>query len=391
MSDVTATVEVAVPIEIAYNQWTQFESFPRFMSGVKSVRQLDDRHTHWVTQVAGAHREFDAEITEQRPDERIAWRSLDGDLRHAGAVTFRPITPRETQVTVQLSWEPQGTLEKAGSLLGLDERQVKADAERFKEFIEQRGAETGQWRGTIPAPPDGVRPEDRTRQATGQEPETAREATRPDDVVDVLLSQHEYVKRLLAQVEGATGPEKAALLSRLASLLDLHETAERRFVHPMTHAAGDEQVAEARIAEETGAGLAIADLKRMGVDDPGFGAAFADFHRAVLEHATREETQEFPRLRQKVPAQRLLDMATELIAMQNAMQNANVQDTARVNAVLVGGPLAGRTAHVPDISEPVVFEDDNGVLQEYRPDGSTAFAHGHDTHLPVFRHFAPAR
>jgi uncharacterized membrane protein len=155
MTDVTESVDVNVPVSTAYNQWTQFESFPEFMDGVESVRQIDDRRTHWVTEVGGARREFDAEITEQHPDERIAWKSVDGDTRHAGVVTFHRLADSQTRVTVQLAWEPQGVPEKVGSALHLDHHQVKADTERFKKFIEQRGSETGAFRGEQPAPGRG--------------------------------------------------------------------------------------------------------------------------------------------------------------------------------------------------------------------------------------------
>jgi len=152
MSSVTKSVDVHVPVRTAYNQWTQFESFPQFMEGVESIRQTDDRHTHWVTKVAGVRREFDAEITEQHLDERIAWKSVGGDTRHAGVVTFHRLTDQDTRVTVQLEWEPQGLAEKAGHAIGADDRQVEGDTKRFKKFIEERGSETGQWRGDIPAP-----------------------------------------------------------------------------------------------------------------------------------------------------------------------------------------------------------------------------------------------
>ncbi|MFB9237813.1 SRPBCC family protein [Plantactinospora siamensis] len=152
MSTVTESIDVNVPVSTAYNQWTQFESFPEFMGGVESITQLSDRRTHWVTKVAGVKREFDAEITEQHPDERVAWKSVDGDTKHAGVVTFHRLNDDQTRVTIQLDWEPEGVLEKAGDAVGVDERQVKADAKRFKEFIEKRGAETGAWRGDVPRP-----------------------------------------------------------------------------------------------------------------------------------------------------------------------------------------------------------------------------------------------
>jgi uncharacterized membrane protein len=149
MSTVIASIDVGVPIRTAYNQWTQFEAFPEFMGGVESVRQIDDRHLHWETRVGGVHREFDTEITEQRPDERIAWRSTDGDIKHSGVVLFCRIGDDSSRVTVQLDWEPKGLVEHAGSALGLDRRRVRSDTDRFKAFIEERGKETGQWRGRL--------------------------------------------------------------------------------------------------------------------------------------------------------------------------------------------------------------------------------------------------
>ncbi|GAA2581902.1 SRPBCC family protein [Dactylosporangium fulvum] len=150
MSTVTESIDVHVPVHTAYNQWTQFESFPQFMGGVEEIRQLDDQHTHWVTRIGGVRREFDAEITEQHPDQRIAWKSTGGETMHAGVVSFQPLGEQDTRVTVQMGWEPSGIAEKAGSAVGIDERQVKADVRRFKEFIEQRGDATGAWRGDIP-------------------------------------------------------------------------------------------------------------------------------------------------------------------------------------------------------------------------------------------------
>ncbi|MEV4410773.1 SRPBCC family protein [Catellatospora sp. NPDC049609] len=152
MSTVTESVDVHVPVRTAYNQWTQFESFPNFMKGVESVRQIDDTHSHWVVNVAGATREFDTEITEQHPDERIAWKSTSGETEHAGVVTFHRLGASDTRVTVQLDWEPEGFVENVGSAIGADSRQVKADAQRFKEFIEHRGGETGAWRGEVETP-----------------------------------------------------------------------------------------------------------------------------------------------------------------------------------------------------------------------------------------------
>jgi uncharacterized membrane protein len=148
METVEASIDVAVPVSTAYNQWTQFESFPEFMSGVESVTQLTDTTNHWVTKIGGVKREFDTEIVEQRPDERIAWRSVDGKS-HAGVVTFTPLDANKTRVTVRFEWAPETFAEKAGAALNIDDLQVKADMQKFKKFIESRGAETGAWRGEV--------------------------------------------------------------------------------------------------------------------------------------------------------------------------------------------------------------------------------------------------
>ena len=149
MTTVTKSVDVHVPIGQAYNQWTQFEEFPKFMGGVQSIVQIDDRRNHWTVKVAGVSREFDTEITEQHPEERVAWKSTDGTT-HAGVVTFHRLSDHDTRVTVQLDWQPDGVVEKAGSVLGADDHQVSADLNKFKEFIESRPAETGAWRREVP-------------------------------------------------------------------------------------------------------------------------------------------------------------------------------------------------------------------------------------------------
>lgn len=154
MSTIEHSVDVAVPVRTAYNQWTQFESFPEFMEGVESIKQLDDTHLMWSVQVAGVHREFAAEITEQFPDERVAWRSLD-EPRQAGAVTFHRITDDTTRVMLRMDFEPEGLVETVGDKLRLVRMRVHGDLERFKKFIEDKGRETGGWRGEVPPPLDG--------------------------------------------------------------------------------------------------------------------------------------------------------------------------------------------------------------------------------------------
>ncbi|MDP9377965.1 MAG: SRPBCC family protein [Actinomycetota bacterium] len=151
MSTIEESIEVNVPVSTAYNQWTQFEEFPRFMEGVEEIRQVSDSRMHWKTRIAGVEREFDAEITEQHPDHRIAWRSVEG-TDHAGVVTFHRISDDVTRIMLQLDSEPEGAVEKIGDALGILKRRVKGDLGRFKEMMESRGAETGAWRGDIEGP-----------------------------------------------------------------------------------------------------------------------------------------------------------------------------------------------------------------------------------------------
>ena len=148
MPQVTDSIDVHAPISAVYALWTRFEEFPRFMSGVESITQQTDTQLHWVVSIAGVEREFDAEITEQHPDERVAWRSTDGET-HAGVVTFHRIDDASSRVMVQMDWEPEGMLETLGKALGSDDRRVKSDLERFKELVESRGTESGAWRGEI--------------------------------------------------------------------------------------------------------------------------------------------------------------------------------------------------------------------------------------------------
>ncbi|MBH5333456.1 SRPBCC family protein [Streptomyces pactum] len=149
MSMVKESVEVDVPVRTAYNQWTQFEEFPRFMEGVEEVTQLDDRHNHWRTKIGGVRREFDTEIVDQLPDERIAWRTTSGDTKQRGVVTFQRLDDTHTRVDLALEVEPSGAVEKAGDVTGVINRRIKGDMRRFKEYIEQQGGETGAWRGRI--------------------------------------------------------------------------------------------------------------------------------------------------------------------------------------------------------------------------------------------------
>ena len=147
MAEYTETIEVEAPLSTVYNQWTQFEDFPQFMDGVESVKQLDDTHLQWTAEVAGQRREWQAEIYDQKPDQQICWRSAEG--YPSGIVRFQPSGTNGTTVSLQMTYEPQGVLEKTGDALGIIESKVRGDLKRFKDFIESRGRETGAWRGEV--------------------------------------------------------------------------------------------------------------------------------------------------------------------------------------------------------------------------------------------------
>lgn len=148
MSSISQTIEVEVPLQTAYNQWTQFEEYPRFMTDVREVRQLDDAHLHWVTRVGPSHSEWTAEITEQVPDRYIEWRSL-GPAENRASVTFEPVGDQHTRIHLELRHDDQGIVEHADALFHSDERRVRHNLERFKELIEEQHAATGAWRGEI--------------------------------------------------------------------------------------------------------------------------------------------------------------------------------------------------------------------------------------------------
>jgi uncharacterized membrane protein len=150
MPKITDSIEVQVPVEQAYNQWTQFEEFPKFMEGIQSVQQLDDTHVRWVAEIRGENRQWTTEITEQRPDEKIAWKTIEGEVKNDGVVTFEQVGDGQTRINVQMDVESESSTETvAGNLLGIVKNQVHGDLERFKKLIENRGEETGAWRGEV--------------------------------------------------------------------------------------------------------------------------------------------------------------------------------------------------------------------------------------------------
>ena len=148
MEQIEKAIDVDAPLRAVYNQWTQFEEFPRFMDGVKEVRQIDDTHVHWHAEIWGRDKEWDAEITEQEPDQRVSWKSVSG-AANAGTVRFQPIDANRTRVRLTMGYEPEGAVEKTGDALGVMSGRVENTLEQFKKFIEERGRETGGWRGEV--------------------------------------------------------------------------------------------------------------------------------------------------------------------------------------------------------------------------------------------------
>ncbi|NEM92563.1 SRPBCC family protein [Galbitalea soli] len=151
MPQVIETIDVHVPVSVAYNQWTQFEEFPKFLSFVESIEQKSDTLTSWTVRINGVERHFDAVVTEQHPDERVAWNSTGGDADHAGVVTFHKLSDADIRVTVQLDWEAKGLLEHLGAALGVDNHAIKKNLNDFKEYIEAKGSPDGAWRGDVNA------------------------------------------------------------------------------------------------------------------------------------------------------------------------------------------------------------------------------------------------
>ncbi len=148
MSKIEESIDVKVPVRVAYDQWTQFEEFPRFMDGVESVEQVDDTNLHWVAKIGGIRKEWDAEITQQEPDQRVAWKSTTG-AENGGAVDFHRLDDQLTRITLTMDVEPEGVVEQLGDAVGVPARMVSGDLERFKEYIERQSAATGGWRGTV--------------------------------------------------------------------------------------------------------------------------------------------------------------------------------------------------------------------------------------------------
>jgi hemerythrin superfamily protein len=345
MSKVEKSVVVDVPIGTAYNQWTQFEDFPRFMSGVQQVEQLDERTLRWVAEIAGVRRQWNATILEQLPDRKVAWAATEG-ATNAGAVFFEPVDDARTRVTLHLDYEPEGLVETVGDVLNVVERQAVGDLERFKEFIEDRGTESGGWRGEVSDEPQvGVPDADDAAASRGDSGSAGVSGTAvaagaaagvvaaaavgaavssssagttdvdAEDVVDVLTTDHREMTALIAQIRATAEPEaRRDLADALTAELIRHAVAEEMYVYPAmrTHLPDGDAAVEHDTAEHKELERTLKDLEGADPADVRFDALIGELETTLADHVADEESEQFPRLRAAVPRAELVQLAAKV-------------------------------------------------------------------------------
>src|SRR4051812_36170722 len=343
MTKVEKSVEVGVPVSTAYNQWTQFEEFPQFMSGVQQVEQLDDRTLRWVAEIAGVRRQWIATVLEQVPNRKVAWAATEG-ATNAGAVTFETVGGASTRVTLSLDYEPEGVVEKAGDVLNIVERQAVGDLERFKSFIESRGSETGAWRGEVTDEPDvgtpdvedaaasrgdsgkagisgtavaagaavlagaGVAAAAASRSSSSSSPS---DTTGQEDVVDILTTDHREATALLQQIRTTTdGETRRDLADQMISELVRHAVAEEMYVYPAMkqHLPDGEAAVEHDVAEHKELEQTMKELEAVDASDPQFDALLTQLETILTDHVADEEDEQFPRLRASIPREELVQL-----------------------------------------------------------------------------------
>ena len=338
-------VTVDVPVNLAYNQWTQFEEFPRFMDGVVSVEQVTDSRLHWVAEVAGVRREWDAEILEQLPDRKVAWAATDG-ATNAGAVYFEPVEPGRTRVRLELEYEPEGLVEKAGGALGLVSRQARSDLERFKAFIEDRDVPTGGWRGEVnPGTPVGTPGTDAAASSRGDsgkvgvspaavagaaavgaaavaagvaasrsggdgdEPGSGR------DLVDILTSDHLEITSLLATIGSETDPgRRRDLADTVVAELVRHSVSEELHVYPAIrkHLPDGDQAVQHDTEEDKEIESLLKELEGADAARPEFTDVVRRLSTVLDDHVADEERDQFPQLRASIPADELVAIGAKV-------------------------------------------------------------------------------
>jgi hemerythrin superfamily protein/carbon monoxide dehydrogenase subunit G len=347
MTKVEKSVEVAVPVSTAYNQWTQFEEFPQFMSGVQQVEQLDDRTLRWVAEIAGVRRQWVATVLEQVPDQKVAWAATEG-ATNAGAVTFVALPAGGTRVSLTLDYEPEGLVEKAGDALNVVERQATGDLERFKSFIESKGSETGAWRGEVTGEPDVGTPDvedaaasrgdsgkagvSGTALAAGaavaaagvaagvaaarsSSSSSSSEPATGEDVVDILTTDHREVTDLLLQIRTATdAATRRDLADTMISELVRHSVAEEMYVYPAMkkHLPDGEAAVEHDVAEHKELERTMKELEAVEPSDPRFDSLLGELEATLADHVADEEADQFPKLRASIPRDELVQLGDKV-------------------------------------------------------------------------------
>jgi len=343
---VEKSIQVDVPVSAAYNQWTQFEEFPQFMGGVSQVTQLSDTTLHWVAEIAGVRREWDAAILQQVPNEKVAWAATEG-ATNAGAVQFVAAGPSSTTVTLVLEYEPEGAVEKAGDALNLVQRQAEADLERFKAFIEARGAETGAWRGSVnedvPVGTPGVEDAALTEGDSGKagvsgkavaagaaavvagaaaaavigrgSDEESTEVLPGQDVVDVLTTDHREVTALISEIYlAADAEQRRDLADTVIAELVRHSVAEEMYVYPAMrkHLPDGEAAVEHDTAEHKELEATMKQLEAVDAGDVRFTELVRQLETILADHVADEERDQFPQLRARIPQAELVEMAQKV-------------------------------------------------------------------------------
>ena len=344
---VEKSIQVDAPVRAVYNQWTQFEEFPQFMGGVQQVTQVDDQTVHWVAEIGGVKREWDAAILEQVPDRKVAWAAVSG-ATNAGAVYFTPVGATATSVTLHLEYEPEGAVEKAGDALNIVQRRAEKDLEKFKSFIEARGSETGGWRGAvnedvtvgIPGAEDAVLSEGDSGKAgvsgkavaagaaaavagvaaaaamSGGSNDTADSATAPD-VVDVLTTDHHEVTALIGEIWVTTDAEtRRDLADTVISELVRHSVAEEMYVYPAMrkHLPDGDAAVEHDTTEHKQLESTMKQLEGVDASDPQFTVLLRQLETILADHVADEEREQFPQLRARIPREELVQMAGKVEA-----------------------------------------------------------------------------
>jgi hemerythrin superfamily protein len=338
-------VVVSVPVRTAYNQWTQFEEFPRFMSGVERVEQLTDDRVHWVAEIAGVKREWDATILEQVPDRKVAWAATEG-ATNAGAVYFED-RGGQTEVRLVLEFEPEGLVERAGDALGIVERQAALDLERFKSYIESRSTESGGWRGSVDAgaglgTPDASWAEE-SRGDGGKAGISAKGAAAgavaaaagaaaagagmlsrsggsdddlgDQDVIAVLTTDHREFTDLIEQIRTTTDPEtRRDLADMLITDLVRHAVAEEMYIYPAMkeHLPDGEAAVEHDTEEHKDIERTLKQLESIDPSDAKFMDAIGHLSTVLDDHIQDEEEDQFPQLRTHIPPEKMSELARKV-------------------------------------------------------------------------------